>query len=257
MFHIKTGSLHHLENIGDEEAEALIAFRHELPKDFDFAASCGAFTDAVLGNTYDVESSAFAKIPRNTQSKYVVERKGKPTIPDTAYMPNSHKFDLDEIRNGVKLDIGFAKQAKSQYWPVLTDMAMYSLGVEVVGMREVHWHPFTAEMGFVHKGKARMTVMDPDGSVDTYVLNKGDVYFIPAAYPHQIEVLGDEDIHFLIFFDNAMPGDVGFRTSTTAFSREVLASTFEIPIEDVPDFPFVTKDPLIVGRLNPLDPVEE
>jgi len=38
---------------------------------------------------------------------------------------------------------------------------------------------------------ARMTVMDPAGTLDTWYLKEGDVYFIPRAYPHHIEVIDD------------------------------------------------------------------
>ena len=64
-----------------------------------------------------------------------------------------------------------------------------------------------------------MTVMDPDGSLDTWYLEQGDVYFIPRAYPHHIEVAGSDDAH----------------------------------IDDLPNFPFTPADPLIVTRNNPLD----
>ena len=70
-----------------------------------------------------------------------------------------------------------------------------------------------------------------------------------------IEVLGDEDIHFLIFFDQPMPYDVGYRASATAISREVMAATFEVDEGVVPKFPQTTLDPLIVGRFNPVEPV--
>ena len=85
---------------------------------------------------------------------------------------------------------------------------MYSLRVTEIGMREPHWHPVTAEMGYVEKGHARMRVLDPDNSLDEYLLGPGDVYFVPRAFPHHIEVLGEDDIHFLIFFDQPMPGDI-------------------------------------------------
>ncbi|SUA35544.1 bicupin, oxalate decarboxylase family [Mycolicibacterium smegmatis] len=39
----------------------------------------------------------------------------------------------------------------------------------------------------------------------------------------------------------------------SAYSREVLAATFDTHIDDLPDFPLTTADPLIVGRRNPLD----
>ncbi len=34
MFHIDSGALHHVENIGDTDAEFVLAFRHERPEDF-------------------------------------------------------------------------------------------------------------------------------------------------------------------------------------------------------------------------------
>lgn len=130
---------------------------------------------------------------------------------------------------------------------------MYSLRIREDGMREPHWHPITAEMGYVHRGSARMTVMDPDGSLDTWYLKKGDVYFIPRAYPHHIEVVGSNEIHFLIFFDQPTPGDIGYRASISAYSREVLAATIYTHISALPAFPFTNSDPLIVPRCNPVD----
>ncbi|MDW4736295.1 cupin domain-containing protein, partial [Escherichia coli] len=84
----------------------------------------------------------------------------------------------------------------------------YSLRITADGMREPHWHPETAEMGYVQSGHAKMTVQNPDGSIDSWELAPGDVYFIPRAYPHHIEVLDNDEIHFLIFFDQPTPGDV-------------------------------------------------
>jgi oxalate decarboxylase len=256
MFHVASGSLHHIENIGDKEAVLIVGFRHEQPEDFSLHGSFGAMSDAVLGNTYDQPASAFAKVARDTTTRYIVPRKGKAEIPDNAEYPNPHKFDIEAMLPPVAADgVGSAKTARSQYWPALKDIAMYSLRVEEEGMREPHWHPNTGELGYVNKGHARMSIMDPDGSVDTYVIGPGDMYFIPSAYPHQIEVIGEEEIHFLIFFDQPMPYDVGYRASATAISREVMASTFGLTTDQMPEFPRTFKDPLLVGKLNPIDPV--
>ncbi|KAF1912515.1 hypothetical protein BDU57DRAFT_551355 [Ampelomyces quisqualis] len=45
-------------------------------------------------------------------------------------------------------------------------------------------------------GRARMALMDPDGSVDACALELGDVCFIPVAYLHRIGVLDDEKIFY-------------------------------------------------------------
>ncbi|MDF3307111.1 cupin domain-containing protein [Rhodococcus sp. T2V] len=253
MFHIDSGSLHHIENIGDEVAEFVIAFRSERPEDFGLGAAFGAMTDAVLGNTYDLDASDFASLRRDTADRALVARIGDPVVPSAAKFSDPHKFAVEEQNPTISLAVGSAHLARVQFWPALKDLSMYSLRIREDGMREPHWHPITAEMGYVRRGSARMTVMDPDGSLDTWYLEQGDVYFIPRAYPHHIEVVDSDHIHFLIFFDQPTPGDIGYRASVSAYSREVLAATFGTHIDDLPNFPFTPADPLIVTRNNPLD----
>jgi oxalate decarboxylase len=255
MFHVDSGALHHIENIGDDEAQFIVVFSHERPEDFSLRGAFGAMTDAVLGNTFDLPSDAWAGVPRDTSSPLLVKRQGDPVVPDTAGWVNRHKFDVEGQQAPLKAAVGSAHLARQQFWPALKNLSMYSLRIEEEGMREPHWHPVTAEMGYVHAGHARMSVLDPDGTVDTYLLEPGDVYFIPRAYPHQIEVIGDDEIHFLVFFDQPTPGDIGFRASGSVFSREVLAASFGVAESALPQLPFTPIDPLIVGKKNPTDPL--
>lgn len=254
MFHIDSGALHHIENIGTDVAEFIIAFRNERPEDFGLGATFGAFTDSVLGNTYDLPSADMAKIRRTTTDHKLAARVGAPDIPAAAYFDDPHKFDIEAQAPGLNYASGNARFARDQFWPALKDISMYSLRVAEDGMREPHWHPVTGEMGYVHRGDARMTVMNPDGTLDTWTLTTGDMYFIPAAYPHHIENIGAEDWHFLIFFDQPFPADIGYKASASAYSREVLAAAFNTHIDDLPVFPFTPVDPLVVNRINPVDP---
>ncbi|MFE3987355.1 cupin domain-containing protein [Nocardia tengchongensis] len=257
MFHIESGALHHVENIGDTDAEFVIAFRHERPEDFGFSAALGAMTDAVLGNTYDLPAEAFANIRRSTTAKLIVAREGAPDIPTAAHFGDPHHYAVEAMAPPLEYSAGSARFARQQYWPALHDISMYSLRVSEDGMREPHWHPVTAEMGYVHKGSARMTIMNPDGALDTYIVNEGEVYFVPRAYPHHIEVIDSPEIHLLIFFDQPTPADIGYRASMSAYSRKVLAATFGVALADLPPLPFTPSDPLLVTRRNPLDPVAD
>jgi len=256
MFHVHSGALFTVENVGSGKAHILFCNRHEKPKEFSLSASAGAFTDAVLGNTFDVGPEIFAKHPRTTEPRIIVKREGPAKVPEHAAWPHPNRFDVEEMQAPTyAAGIGSAKKARSQYWKILTNIAMYSLRVEDEGMREPHWHPDTVEMGFIKEGQARMSIMDPDGSVDTFILGPGDVYFIPASYPHQIEVIGNKQIHFLIFFDQPMPKDVGFRQAGTVMSRRVISAAFGIKENELPAFPYDNEDPLLVYRKNPVDPV--
>ncbi|MEV4364224.1 MULTISPECIES: cupin domain-containing protein [unclassified Nonomuraea] len=256
MYHVESGAVYHIENIGAERAEFLLALRNERPQHFSLHDSFNAMTDAVLGNTYDLPSSAFSAFERSP-AQQIVRRTGAADVPSTAGLPNAHLFDAEGQHAPLSYAYGDARLARKQYWAALEDISMYSLRIRESGMREPHWHPVTAEMGYVEKGHARMRVLDPDNTLDEYLLGPGDLYFVPRAFPHHIEVIGDEDIHFLIFFDQPMPGDIGYRATASAFSREVLAASFGIPERELPQFPFTPIDPLIVARANPSDPVRQ
>jgi len=261
MFHIDSGSLHHIENVSDtESAELLVCFRHESPEDFGLSAAFGAMTPAVLGNTYNLPANKLSHIPLSTKPKEIVAREGFATIPPTGNRQDPHKFDVEGREPELQGEgMGSAKLARSQFWPALKTLAMYSLRIEDTAMREPHWHPITAELGYVHSGQARMTILDPDGSVDTYTLKPGDMYFIPPAYPHQIEVLpeGGKEIHFCIFFNQPMPQDVGYKASAEAVPHEVMAATMGIRRGEMPVLEGTTGTPLLVKRVNEVDPVKE
>lgn len=256
MYHVESGAVYHIENVGEEVAEVIAVLRTAQPRRFSFAASVAAMTDNVLGNTYDLPGSAFEVLPRGASAE-IVRREGPARIPDAAGLPNARLFDAEGQVAPLSYAYGSAKLARKQYWAALEDLSMYHLRIGGAGMREPHWHPVTAELGYVWRGHGRMRVLAPDGTLDEYELRPGNVYFIPRAYPHHIEALTDEGVDFLIFFDQPTPGDVGYRATATAFSREVLAASFGIRESDLPPLPPTPVDPLIVRRRNPRDPAGE
>jgi oxalate decarboxylase len=257
MFHVDSGSLFYIENVGGDVSELVSVLSNERPEEVSLHASFGAMTDAVLGNTYDLPASSFAPLGRDTTSKTLVRSVRSPDIPISAGYLNPHKFDAESQKSPLDYPFASAKLARAQFWPALKNLSMYAITVEEDGMREPHWHPETAELGYVHRGHVRMTILDPDGTTDTYELEPGDSYFIPRSYPHQIEVIGDEEIHFLIFFDQPTPGDIGYRAAGSLLPRSVLAATFDITEDQLPQLPFTPIDPLFVHKLNYTDAVAQ
>jgi oxalate decarboxylase len=253
MYHVESGAIYHIENVGPDRAELILVLRNEAPRHFSLLSSFNAMTDAVLGNTYGLPASAFRAFERSPSSQ-IVPREGPAEIPAQAGLPNARLFDVEGQHAPLSYEFGSARLARKQFWAALDDISMYSLRLSERGMREPHWHPITGELGYVAKGNGRMRILDPDGSLDEYVLSQGEAYFVPSAFPHHIENIGDDPFHFLIFFDQPTPGDVGYRATASAFSREVLAAGFRLRESELPEFPFTPADPLLVGRLNPLDP---
>ncbi|MEQ9618596.1 MAG: cupin domain-containing protein [Deltaproteobacteria bacterium] len=253
MFYVPSGYLHHIENMGRNNLELILAFSDEEPEDFGLSASLGCMTDAVLGNTWGLKGNLFSKIKRSPKKILIGRKKSVNKTPEYASFPSQYKFDVEGSNPLLDNAGGSAKVARKSAWPVLENLSMYSLRITNKGMREPHWHPVTAEMGYVNKGKARMTLLSPRGDVDTYKLEEGDVYFIPRAYPHHIENIGGDELHFLVFFDQNTPGDIGFSAGVKAYSNEVLGATFNTDPASFKILPDYHEDLLIVSRINRRD----
>ncbi len=252
-FFIPSGALHGIENASRAASELILQFSHEEPEDFGLSSVCGMFSDAVLGNTWGVSSDVFKSLKRSTKEVFIALNQQPVDIPKDAAYASAYRYNLAGAPALICNAGGMAKVARQDVWPILKRQALYSLLLTNTGMREPHWHPETAEMGFVDQGKGRMSILSPSGKVDTYEMNVGDIYFIPKAYPHHIENLTSDPLHLLIYFDQAMPGDIGFTGSVKSYPDEVLTSIFNSPKEFFAKLPTYYQDLFIVERVNPLD----
>lgn len=252
-FFIPSAALHSIESIGEGEAEILIQFSHEEPEDFELSSVFGIFSNAVLGNTWNVSGKDFQGLKHHTNDTLFTELDQSTVISKEAHYSSPYRFGLECSPSLISNKGGNVKVARQNVWPVLQKQALYSLRLTGQGMREPHWHPQTAEMGYVAEGIAGMSIVDPSGKVDTYRLEKGDIYFIPKAYPHHIENVEDSDLHMLIFFDQSMPQDIGFTGSIKSFSDEVLSKTLECKKEVFANLPTFYEDLFIVEKKNPVD----
>lgn len=253
MFFVPSGALHTLENVGDEQAELIIAFSHERPQDFGLSGSVGMLTANVIGNAFGWSGDQLAGLPEGPEDAFATRADGTPEIPESATYPNPLKLDLEAMSPRIDNGYGVLKTARADTWPALDRLAMYSLRIAGAGMREPHWHPLTAELGYVRTGRARMTVKGADGSVDTYELGPGDAYFIPRGFPHHIENLEEEETHFLVFFDQAEVRDVGYTGSAGSLPQRILAPTLGTSVAELPPLPPMPSDLLIVAKRNPVD----
>jgi oxalate decarboxylase len=252
MFFAPSGSLHAIENIGDEPAEFLITFSHEMPEDFGISGFAGCLDSSVLGNTWGLAATDISGVTRSPIDIQIGRANGAPLIPEQASYPNALKFPIESRPPLLSAPVGSAIVARRDTWPALKHQAMYSLRLQGIGMREPHWHPETSELGFVHTGRARMTVQSPGGSAETYELEPSDVYFIPRAYPHHIENLTDSELRFLIFFDTPDVQDIGFTGAIPAFSDRMTGPSLGLSADQIARIPKQPADLLIVSKTNPV-----
>lgn len=256
MYLVPSGSFHALENVGSSRAEVVVAFSHERPEDFGISGAVGCMSAAVMGNAWGIDASAVAGITHAPVDVVFDKSDGPTEVPASADAANEWRFAVEAAKPLIANAFGSARLARKDTWPALRTQSMYSLRLGGEGMREPHWHPETAEMGYVLAGRSRMTVKSPfdgPGSVDTYEIGPGDMYFIPKGYPHHIENLGSDELHFLIFFDRAMPEDIGFTAGIPAFPRRIVAPTLGTTAAALPRYPELAADAMIVRKRNPTE----
>jgi oxalate decarboxylase len=225
-----------------------------MPEDFGLSGFTGCLTPAVIGNTWGLPVADLNGLTRSSKDIELARASAAAEVPESASFPSPFKFPIEARAPLLANDAGSAIVARRDTWPALKSQAMYSVRIHAPGMREPHWHPETAELGFVHQGHARMTVQSPGGSSETYELHPGDIYFIPRAYPHHIENLDGDEVHFLIFFDTPDVQDIGFTGAIPAFPARIIGPTLGLNQEQVSRIPRLPSDLLLVRRVNPLDP---
>ncbi|MBX3732404.1 MAG: cupin domain-containing protein [Verrucomicrobiae bacterium] len=253
MFFVPSGSLHAIENVGSGDSQFVITFSHEQPEDFGLSGFVGCMSLPVMGNTWNLPAEALAGLTRSKESIEFGRSASPCEVPDSASDPSPFKFAIESRAPLLANAAGSAIVARRDTWPALRSQAMYSVRIHGAGMREPHWHPETAELGFVHQGHARMTVQSPGGASETYELEPGDIYFIPRAYPHHIENLDGTEVHFLIFFDTPDVQDIGLTGAIPGFPQRMIGPTLGLAEALVARIPRLPADRLMVGRVNPVD----
>src|SRR6201996_3733344 len=106
-------------------------------------------------------------------------------------------FDLSHRR---VQDGGWTRQVTQKDLPISTDLAGVNMRLTAGSYRELHWHTAN-EWAFMLYGTARVTVLNPDGTIFIDDVAKGDLWFFPAGYPHSIQGLGPDGCEFLLVFD--------------------------------------------------------
>ena len=114
--------------------------------------------------------------------------------------PFWYSFDLSHRR---VQEGGWTRQVTQRDLPISTDLAGVNMRLTAGSYRELHWHTAN-EWAYMIYGNARVTVMNPDGTIFIGDVEKGDLWFFPAGFPHSIQGLGPDGCEFLLVFDEGL-----------------------------------------------------
>src|ERR1700738_3403179 len=112
-------------------------------------------------------------------------------------VPLWYSFDLTKKRVE---EGGWTHQVTQRELPSSRDIAGVNMRLPAGSYRELHWHT-ADEWAYVLYGKARVTVMSPDGLMSISDVEEGDLWLFPAGFPHSIQGLDPDGTEFLLVFN--------------------------------------------------------
>ncbi len=238
------GYIHHIENIHQGPSRFILAYDHRSPEDLDLSQSMGSMSVHVLASTFGSSKEVFQTLKKQAKDTFISQRK---SVAKSASIPNHNKFNIERINPQIQTKGGLARIANKASFPALEHLALFSLRIAKNGIREPHWHPNATELNFVVEGKARLTILSPSGDIDTFELLPNQGSIIPAGYFHHIENLGPKELHMTVYFNNALPDDIGLSGAVSAYSKETLASLFGVSPELISHLHKFEEDRMIVS----------
>ncbi len=114
--------------------------------------------------------------------------------------PIWYSFDLTKRR---VQEGGWTHQVTQRELPSSKELAGVNMRLTKGSFRELHWHT-ADEWAIMLYGNARVTILTPDGRMYIDDVEKNDLWYFPAGYPHSIQGLGPHGCEFLLVFDEGM-----------------------------------------------------
>lgn len=168
--------------------------------------------DALAGRTEDYASDPG---PENKVLLALNSDSNTPPFTDKGNPPPFwYSFDLTAKRLQAG---GWTHQVTEREIAQSKDLAGVNMRLTSGSFRELHWHR-ADEWAIMLTGRARVSVMQPDGRMFIDDVERGDLWYFPAGFPHSIQGLEGSGCEFLLVFDQ---GD--FSEDDTFLLSELLA----------------------------------
>jgi oxalate decarboxylase len=184
------------------------------------AALAGVAANAqTRANTRTAEHDPSASNPGPENKALLDENPNSNTPPPTDngdVGPIWYSFDLTHkrIQEG-----GWTHQVTQRELPSSKDIAGVNMRLTAGSFRELHWHT-ADEWAIMLDGNARITLLNPDGTIFIDDVAKGDLWYFPAGHPHSIQGLAPDGCEFLLVFNQGL-----FSEDNTFLPSEWLAHT--------------------------------
>lgn len=229
VFFVPKGYIHHIANSGPTETVIKFALSHAKPEIMTLSSAIHSLSDDVFTSTFNSPRGFIDGLKKSKNNDLITTLPSMKTVPH--HISSRFKFNIGDSPKNVMTKGGYLQLATKTNLPTLEGLGILGFGLNPKGIVEPHWHTNAGELVYIVKGKTRITVLAPDGKVDTLEVNGGEGAFAPASYFHNIQNIGSDDVEVIAFFSHAEPNYIGIGEVMGSYSNDVLASVFNVKPE--------------------------
>ncbi|NDI36032.1 oxalate decarboxylase family bicupin [Chengkuizengella sediminis] len=180
-----------------------------------FGVSENAFTHVPNKQTYMYQ----AKVPGSLKSQRIESPHGS--------VPKSFTHKLLS-QKPIQTSGGTVRIADSSNFPISTRIAAALVEIKPGAMREMHWHPNNDEWQYYLTGIGRMTAFAANGTARTFNVRAGDVGYVPFAFGHYIQNIGEESLWFLEIFQSHRFEDISLNQWMALTPHELVQTNLHV-----------------------------
>lgn len=134
-------------------------------------------------------------------------------------------FSLKSVKPQEKHAKGSITQVTSDHVPGFENISFSSLKLKKGGAQAPIWHPSSQKVGYCLQGDGLVSMRTPNG-VETFTIEKGDIFFIPKGYVHYIANLGKHELSVVFTYNHSKPNMMSVSNAIHSLSGSVFEATF-------------------------------
>ncbi|KZO97303.1 putative oxalate decarboxylase/oxidase [Calocera viscosa TUFC12733] len=244
LWYFPAGIPHSLQGLNDtaDGCEFLLVFDNgEFSEDDTFLLTdwLAHVPKEVIAKNFQLDISLFDHIPG--RELYIFPGNVPPPLAqDTVSDPNGQvpepfSFPFSQV-TVTPLQGGSVKIADSRTFQIATTIIVAEVIVDPGAMRELHWHPTMPEWSYFLEGEARLTSFAASATARTFNYQAGDIAYIPPAYGHYIENIGNTTVKYLEIFNTDIYQDISLTQWLALTPPEVVQAHLQLPLDVIQSF---------------------
>ncbi len=104
-------------------------------------------------------------------------------------------------------------------FPVLDTMSIARITLAPGAFREPHWNVAANALGYCTAGRLLVTIFHTGNSHSIFVIDPGQMFFVPAGALHTVENLAQQEVAFVVTYSQPVNEGFGLSGSVGTFTR--------------------------------------